>query len=203
MFQSMQRWIVLALGAMLSLLMALPAPAQTPSAEVTELRLERSADTLYLDASVQFEISALVEDVLDKGVPLHFVVEAELIRERWYWFDRRLAQTSRYLRLAYQPLTRRWRLNSASVPITNAGFGGSFSQNFDRLSDALDAVKRIGRLRLGDASDLGDENLHLVQFRFRLDTSQLPRPLQIGVVGQPDWSISADRRVKLVVEKPR
>ena len=89
------------------------------------------------------------------------------------------------------------------MPITNAGFGASVSQNFDSLEDALDAVKRVGRLRLGDASEIGDDPVQSVVFRFRLDTSQLPRPFQIGVVGHADWNIAVERSAKLPLEKSR
>ncbi|QGW80636.1 DUF4390 domain-containing protein [Variovorax paradoxus] len=171
---------------------------------VTQMRLEQADDGVYLTAAVQFELPSLVEEVLDKGIAIYFVAEAEVFQERWYWTDRKVAQVTRHMRLAYQPLTRRWRLNVSPVPITGtAGFGVSLNQNFDSLSDAMDAVKRVGRLRLGDLSDIGDEAQHQVVFRFRLDTSQLPRPFQIGVVGQADWNIVAERSAKLPLEKQR
>lgn len=179
------------------------AHANTPNIEVTQLRLERGDDGVYLSAAVQFELPDLVEDVLDKGIAIYFVAEADIYRERWYWMDTRVAHVARHMRLAYQPLTRRWRLNVSPVPITNAGFGASVAQNFDSLDDALDAVKRIGRLRLGDASEISDDPVQPVVFRFRLDTSQLPRPFQIGVVGQSDWNIAVERSVKLPMEKSR
>jgi hypothetical protein len=84
-----------------------------------------------------------------------------------------------------------------------AGLGISLNQNFDTLGDALDAIKRIGRLRLGDVAEIGDDPQHQVTFRFRLDTSQLPRPFQIGVVGQADWNIAAERTAKLPLEKQK
>jgi hypothetical protein len=87
------------------------------------------------------------------------------------------------------------------VPITNAGFGVSLNQNFDTLADALDGVRRVGRMRLGDIAEIGDETTHPVMFRFRLDTSQLPRPFQLGAVGQTDWNISAEKSARLPLEK--
>ena len=180
------------------------AAAQGHTASVTQLRLEQGDDGVYLYAAVQFELPALVQDVLDKGIAVHFVAEAEIYRERWYWADRKVAQVARHMRLAYQPLTRRWRLNVAPVPITgNAGFGISLNQNFESLDEALDAVKRIGRLRLGDVADIGDDATHPVVFRFRLDTSQLPRPFQIGVVGLSEWDIATERSARLPMEKAR
>jgi hypothetical protein len=178
------------------------APAQSAkSASVSQLKLEQADDGVYLNAQVQFELPSLVEEVLDKGIAIYFVAEAELYRERWYWTDQKVAQATRHMRLAYQPLTRRWRLNVSPVPITNSGFGVSLNQNFDTLSEALDGVRRVARLRLGDISEISDEGTHPVTFRFRLDTSQLPRPFQIGVVGQADWNISVERSARLPLEK--
>ncbi|MDB5732389.1 MAG: putative proline rich signal peptide protein [Variovorax sp.] len=177
-------------------------PVSARAAEVTQLHLERDDDSIYLNALVDFELPALVGEVLDKGIALFFVAEAELFRERWYWTDRKVAQASRHMRLAYQPLTRRWRLNVSPQPITNARLGVAFNQNFDELADALDAIKRIGRLRLGDLGEIGDDNApHPVTFRFRLDVSQLPRPFQIGVVGNNDWNMVAERSARLPLEK--
>jgi hypothetical protein len=39
-----------------------------------------------------------------------------------------------------------------------------------------------------------------VEFRFRLDVSQLPRPLQIGTLGQSDWTIEGFVSQPLVFE---
>jgi len=177
------------------------AHAQGTQAAVSQMRLEAGDDGVYLSALVQFELPPGVSEVLDKGIAIFFVAEAELFAERWYWTDRRVARVTRHMRLAYQPLTRRWRLNVSSAPISNAGLGVSLNQNFETLADALEAVKRVGRLRLGDRAEIGDDGLHLVTFSFRLDTSQLPRPFQIGVAGQADWNIVAERNARLPVEK--
>lgn len=179
----------------------LPAYAQSAhNASITQMRLERGDDGIYLNANVDFQLPALIQEVLDKGIAIHFVAEAEVYRERWYWTDRRVAQAMRQVRLAYQPLTRRWRINA--VPSSgNAGLGVQLNQNFDGLEDALESIKRIGRLRLGDVGDIPEDSTHLVVFRFRLDTSQLPRPFQIGVVGLADWDISLERSARLAVEK--
>ncbi len=198
-------WRGLAVAICLLLIWPAVLLAEEHAATVTQMRLEQDDDGVYLSAAVEFGVPPLVEDVLDKGIAIHFVAEAELYRERWYWTDRKIAQAVRHMRLAYQPLTRRWRLNVAPVPITgNTGFGVLVNQQtFDSLDEALDAVKRIGRMRLGDFSAIGDDASNSVVFRFRLDTSQLPRPIQIGVVGLPDWNISTERSARLPLEKLR
>ncbi len=177
------------------------AAADTREVSINELRLEQADDGVYLTAEVGFDLRPAVEEVLQKGIAIYFVAQAELYRERWYWTDLKVAQAARYMRLAYQPLTRRWRLNVSPEPITNAGFGVSLNQNFDSLDDALDSIRRVGRLRLGDVADLGAQATYPVNFQFRLDTSQLPRPFQIGAVGTSDWNIAVDKSVRLPLEK--
>jgi ABC-type sugar transport system substrate-binding protein len=55
------------------------------AADVSQLRAERADDGIYLSASLKLEIAPAVEDALSKGIPLIFVAEAEIYRERWYF----------------------------------------------------------------------------------------------------------------------
>lgn len=190
--------------AAVAVLSCLPlAHAQVHSVEITQLRAERSDDGLFLTAQIKLELPSIVEDALLKGVAMFFVAEADLLRDRWYWYDRKVAMAVKHIRLAYQPLTRRWRLNMSPEPIGNVGLGVSFSQNFDSLQDALQAVQRISRWKIAEASALDADARHNIEFRFRLDMTQLPRPFQIGVVGQSEWNLSTSRNVRLNPEPGR
>jgi hypothetical protein len=177
-----------------------PAQAQVNPLEITQLRVDRADDGLFLTAQIRLELPSIVEDALKKGIAMFFVAEAELMRDRWYWYDRKVNVATRHIRLAYQPLTRRWRLNVSPDPIGNVGLGVSISQNFDSLEDALQAVQRISGWKIADAGALEPDARHYVEFRFRLDMSQLPRPFQIGVVGQSEWNLAGARSVRLSPE---
>ena len=155
---------------------------------------------MFLSATVRFELPLVVEDALLKGISMYFVAEAEVFRDRWYWYDKKLATTTRHMRLSYQPLTRRWRLHTSPSPISNTGLGVTLGQNFETLDEAMGAVQRISRWKVAEAADIEPDSRHNVDFRFRLDVTQLPRPFQIGAVGQPDWRISAARNQRLTVE---
>jgi len=179
------------------------ARAETSAAEISLLKFERSGDEVLLNAAVKFELPAAVQDALLKGVAVIFVAEADVLRERWYWMNKKVTSAERHMRLAYQPLTRRWRLNVASGLITNAGLGMVLNQNFESLPDALAAVQRLSRWKIGDVSELDLEQHYVVNFRFRLDTSQLPRPLQIGTIGQTDWDISVSTSRPLTLENEK
>ena len=171
------------------------------AAEITQLRVERSDDGLYLSATANFELSPVVEDALMKGIPLFFVVEADIYRDRWYWTDPRAASAVRTIRLAYQPLTRRWRVNIASGLISSsAGLRATLNQNYETLTEAMSAIQRVARWKIAENSEVLVEPSYRLEFNFRLDLSQLPRPFQIGMAGQSEWNISAQVRERLRIE---
>ena len=175
--------------------------AQVNAAEVTQLQVERTEEGVLLSAAVRFELPQVVEDALVKGIPMYFVAEAAIYRDRWYWYDKRVAFATRHMRLAYQPLTRRWRLQVSSAPIGHSGL--VLGQTFDTREEALSALQRISRWRIADAADIDPDAVQSIDFRFRLDMSQLPRPFQIGAVGQSEWIILAVRNQRLVLDNPR
>jgi hypothetical protein len=148
-------------------------------------------------------LAPAIEEALQKGIPMIFLAEAEVLRERWYWTNKKVASAERHMRLAYQPLTRRWRLNVGTGFINSSNLGLALNQYFDSLPEALAAVQRLSRWKIADVADLDLEQSHLVEFRFRLDLSQLPRPFQIGMLGQSDWNISVSSSQALVLENAR
>lgn len=167
-----------------------PASAQKP--QVFQLSLQRTPEALYLSGRMEIFPEQVVEEALLKSVPLYFVWQADVYRERWYWADRRIASVTRTLRLAYQPLTRRWRVSLSNDAAVNAGGAGlqyALHQNYESLADALAGVARVSRWKIADAARLPTDENHRVEFAFRLDLSLLPRPFQIGLGNQPGWTI--------------
>ncbi len=169
---------------------------------VTDLQLSYDADGLFLSASMDFELPSLAEEALYKGISMYFVAEATVVRERWYWYDKQVAQAVRYLRLSYQPLTRRWRVNQSSTPFGAAGLGVTLGQNYDELGDAIGAMQRIARWKIAEPGVLEPGTPYVVHYQFRLDMSQLPRPFQIGAMGRSGWSLSMARSAELTPAEP-
>lgn len=192
------------LACSLAFLSALPSAwAQTPAIELTELRIERQDSALVLSSNVRLELGSAVEEALLKGVAIHFVVEATFMRERWYWYDTRVTGSARHYRLAYQPLTRRWRLSTSSEAMGSAASAGSLSQQFESLADALSAIRRNLNWKVAEVSELDADTKYLMNFQFRIDTSQLPRPFQITAGGQNEWNLALSRNLRLSSELVR
>ncbi len=186
-------WMACALALCLALLW--PVASQAQATEIAALRAERSAEGVFLSAQLRFDLPPAVDEALQKGIPLFFVADAVLLRERWYWADQEVAGASRHMRLSYQPLTRRWRVVVGNSPIGQTGL--ALGQTFESRDEALAVIQRISGWRIADPGEVENDQRYTLNLRFRLDTSQLPRPFQIGVVGQAEWNLTAARSLRL------
>jgi len=178
-------------------LLAVPLAQAQNAADLQQLRADRVANEVLVSANVVFDLPGVVEDALLKGIPLFFMLEADLLQERWYWSDKRVTGVQRQLRLAYQPLTRRWRVNATTAPGGDNSQGLALSQNFDSLAEAMATIKQVSRWKVSELAESESGTKYRIEFRFRLDLGQLPRPFQIGAIGQSEWDIQASGRVPL------
>ena len=189
-------WWVALVALLLSILLVSPAWAREPEVRLQELR--RVADGVQLSVRLTLEPSPVVEDALLKGVPVYFVWQADVVRERWYWTDKRISSASRTLRLAYQPLTRRWRVSlSTDGAASAAGMQYALHQNFDSLNEALTGISRLANWQVTEPGRLEEGVKYIAQWRFQLDLSLLPRPFQIGVANQPGWEVTVNRTLEV------
>jgi hypothetical protein len=172
-------------GAGAALLAA--APVRASAAELTAFDLSRDEDGVYLSYAVEFELGRSVDDALIKSVPLFFVAEAEIFRDRWYWRDRRVAHAVRTFRIVYQPLTSTYRVTTI----------GGLSQSYASRAEAIASISRASRWKVAEPGQLEEGGRHYVEFQYRLDTTQLPRPMQIGISGEPDWQLSVKRTLRI------
>ena len=175
---------------------AQPAHADT-AVELQSLKLERQDTAIYMSANWQFELPSALADALLKGITLYFVTEVEISQERWYIYNQRVASAERHVRLFYQPLTRRWRVNISPQPFNVSGLGMSLGQSYDTAEEALGAVQRIVQWRLANIADINMDAKPTLSINFKLDLKQLPRPLQIGAAGHSDWNIGFSKTQRL------
>ena len=148
------------------------------------LNAQRADNALTLDYQARLTLTPAIEDALRRGVPLYFVAQATVYRNRWYWRDERLARVTRSWRLSYQPLTSSWRLSL-----------GGLSQGFATFEEALDQLARVSGWRLLDAERLEPGERHYLEFSLQLDRSQLPQPMQLE--SGSDWKLGVERSLRI------
>ena len=163
-----------------------PMPAAAQVVDLVTLLIKRQEGALTLDFVARLQLTRVVQAALERGVPVYFVAEATVLRNRWYWRDERVARVVRTWRLAFQPLTSNWRLSI-----------GALAQTYATLPEALAAVARTSGWKLADLGQIDADSRHYVEFSFRLDTTQLPSPMHIGLTTQADWELSIERTVRV------
>ncbi len=185
-------WVLLVTLGLLGL--AAPA-AWAQGVEVLELKAHRDDTAVTLDYQLRVTLPPAVEDAALRGVPIYFAAQASLWRPRWYWRDERIARATREWRLSFQPLTSTWRVSQ-----------GGLGQSFATLAEALATMTRSTGWRIADARGVEPDGRPYVEFGWRLDTTQLPRPMQIGlggIGGASEWSLATDRSVRLGPDAPK
>ena len=96
------------------------------------------------------------------------------------WFDKDLGHLELVQRISFSPLTRQYRFSR-----------GGLSQTYDTLEQILPITRHLIGWRIAESSLLKDSSLE-IEARMRLDSSRLPKPLQVIVGGNSDWELDSD-----------
>jgi hypothetical protein len=159
----------------------LPGAAYAEGIQAKKAEFSITDSGYVLDAEFTVGLTHTLEEALNKGVALYFVVDFELMRPRWYWFNEKIIDYQQTYRLAYNALTRHYRLAV-----------GNLYQNFATLQEALEFMSRFRRSEETDQGVLRGDATYNAAIRMRLDTSQLPKPFQVSAVGSREWNLSSD-----------
>jgi hypothetical protein len=163
------------------LCMAFDAPAAQPGGiEIRSASFAASEDGHTLNADIDITLTPVLEDALNKGVPLYFVLEFEVMRPRWYWFNEKIVGTQQHIRLGYNTLTRQYRVGT-----------GALYQNFSSLSEALNFLSKVRRREEVEPGALSRDGAYTAALRMRLDITQLPKPFQVNALGSRDWNLAS------------
>ena len=178
-----RRAVVALLAALLAaacwLVVCGTARADTIPVKEAELRIEEGE--VLLNAEFEFSLNPTLEDALEKGIPLYFVLDFELTRGRWYWLDEKVAQTSLVYRVSYNALTRQYRVAS-----------GLLTQTFNSLEEVERSIGRITSRRVASADALSKGAKYDAAVRLRLDVNQLPKPFQVNALASREWTLASD-----------
>lgn len=175
----LRAWYAAAL-LLLALLIHVPhAGAQL--IETNDARIEFQDGGFELNTSFDFDLPPALEDALHKGISLYFVVDFQLSRARWYWFDEKPVNTTRSVRLSYQPLTRQYRVSTGGLQLP-----------FNRLKGALQFIQQVRGWRVFERKDVKLGETYHAETRMRLDLSQLPKPFQVNAVNTREWNLSSE-----------
>lgn len=174
------RGIALLMKVIAALSFAAALGARADEIEVGAAALHVTEEGLVVNADFSFELNPRLAETVANGVPLYFVVEFDLTRPRWYWFDEKTAATRLQLRLSYHALSRQYRLSS-----------GPLQQNFANLREALDVLRRVRNWLVADRSLVQADTEYEAALRMRLDLTLLPKPFQLSALTSRELNLES------------
>jgi hypothetical protein len=169
------------LGLACLIVVCMTSPAQAQVIKVKQAELEKVESAWLLIANFGIELPPGLENALKKGVTLHFLVQFELTRSRWYWFDEKAVNVQRQVRLSHQPLINQYRINA-----------GGLALNANSLVEALRIAGTIGGWSVIEATAIDSDKQYEAALRMTLDLGKLPKPFQVDALNSRDWSLSGE-----------
>jgi Domain of unknown function (DUF4390) len=157
--------------------------ASASEIKVRHAEIVAGEESWLVDAEFTVGLGQRLEEVVSHGVALYFVTEFALTKARWYWADEHVAGRTQTWRLAYNALTRQYRLSN-----------GALHQSFATLEEALGVLARLRSWPVADKAALKAGETYNAALRMKLDLTQLPKPFQVDAIGNKDWNLKAEIR---------
>jgi hypothetical protein len=176
--------VAAALAVTFSAALVLAAPAvRADVIDVRTAELRVAEDEVLLNAEFDFMLNPTLEEALLRGIPLYFVLEFELTRDRWYWLDEKVSAAAVTYRVSYNVLTRQYRVTVGS---------GLLAVTFDTLQEVEHYVGRVTSRPVAPGAALTPGTRYDAALRLRLDVAQLPKPFQVSALGAREWTLASD-----------
>jgi hypothetical protein len=170
------------LVCLLFVIPVVPVLADASSLGIKSAELVQANDAYALNADFDIHFSKEVEEALNKGVQLDFLVEFQIAIPSSWWFDDEVKSASTRITLGYHALSRQYLVNR-----------NNHQYAFGTLKEARDEISRIRDWRVVDKSLLKKDEEYYAVLRIRLDQSKLPKPLQVDALGSKDWDMVSER----------
>lgn len=170
-------------------MVSLPIPADSGgNIQITSFDFRKSAEGFRIDVLADITLNQTLEDALKKGVELVFMVNASIMKPRWYWLDEEVARCRERFRLSYHALTRQYRL------LQNEQL-----HSFASLDIALKTLGHQTDMPFKEYRPLLPDHRYYLALQISLDVSRLPKPFQMEWFDSEDWNLVSEKIIRPVI----
>jgi len=170
-------------GVFLALMFACAcALAANSSIVIKNAELQASEDTYKLSADFDISFNEAIEEAINKGVPLDFLVEFQVVSPRQYWFDDEIVTLSTNYTLSYHALSRQYLVSH-----------NGRQTSYETLSEAKLELMEIDDWKVLQKSQIEKGEVYKAALLMRLDQSKLPQALQVEAIGSEDWNLVSQK----------
>ncbi len=165
------------------LLLGVTEIALADGIDVKHVELVEVEGAWQLNADFDISFNTEIEEALNKGVALNFLIEFELAEPHPYWFDDEVASASQRIRLSYHALSRQYLINA-----------GTHQKSFATLQEAKDELEKLRSWPVLEKSQIKkNPPPYYAILRMRLDHARLPKALQVDALGSEKWELISER----------
>ena len=151
-----------------------------------EIQISAAGDRrLAINARLELALNPATEEALHNGIPLEIVIDTELVRQRWWWTNKLVADWQLRRRLSFHALSRQYLV---STPALNQP-----AESFGLLEQALNHIANLARLELPLTAkkQVEPDARHLLRVRARLDIEALPTVMRPLAYASPSWRLNS------------
>ena len=156
--------------------------AASSSIDIKQAELQAIDDYYALSADVEVSFDDTIEAAVNKGVPLHFLTEFQIVKPRKYWFDDEIITASRNVVLSYHALSRQYLVTR-----------GAHQKSFESLAEAAQELMLISDWKVLDKALIEKNEPYNAALLVRLDQTKLPKAIQVDAISSEKWNLSSQK----------
>ena len=156
--------------------------AATNSITIKQADLQLIDDFYLLNAEISIDFDAEIEEAINKGVPLHFLIEFQVVSPRKYWFDDEIITTTNRVVLSYHALTKQYLVNRET-----------HQKSFETLDEAVDELLQLTDLKVFEKVLIEKDANYKAALLMRLDQTKLPKAIQVDAIASEKWNITSQK----------
>jgi hypothetical protein len=150
-------------------------------------QLTPSNDGYLLNAEADIAFGVALEQVVQKGFDLHFIIEFQLLSPRKYWIDEVVTSVSQHVTLRYHALSRQY------LVIREDANKKSQQKSFATLTEAEEELAFVSDFKVLRNVALDNTAVYKGILLMRLDKSKLPKTFQVDAINSNDWKMISQR----------
>lgn len=169
---------------LLGLVLLLAARADAANFSVKNASVVLDQRVLIVDARFELPINPRIEEALSKGIPIDVVIDAHMVKHRWWWRNRLITDHTLRRRIQFHALSRQYLVSGLRENAPSESFGS--------LSQALAHAGTLDEFKifLTAKKEIEADSRYLLLLRARLDIEALPMLMRPLAYATPSWRLN-------------
>ena len=152
---------------------------------VSLLDIHQVKNIAYVSFNQRIDLTPELFGALEKGIPLQFNVNFQIIEHRKFWLDQIVLMKKGTYQIKYKNLIQQYE----AININGD------KKYFSEIKDGINFIENVKEWNVGIAVEpIG--NL-VMSLKVKLDKSSLPKPIQLNI-GDDIWKLQSDSIVNII-----